>query len=34
MDGIFYYLAKEEAAIGQDPLKRATDFLQKVFGAR
>ena len=34
MDGIFLYLAKEEAAIRQDPLKRTTDLLQKVFGAR
>ena len=32
MDGIFYYLAKEEAAIRQNPLKRSTDLLQKVFG--
>lgn len=32
MDGIFFYLAKEEAAIRKDPLKRTTDLLQKVFG--
>ena len=32
MDGIFYYLAKEEAAIRQDPLKRTTDLLKSVFG--
>jgi hypothetical protein len=32
MDGIFYYLAKEEAAIRQDPLKRTTDILKNVFG--
>jgi hypothetical protein len=32
MDGIFYYLAKEEAAIRQDPLKRTTDILKSVFG--
>ncbi len=32
MDGIFYYLAKEEAAIRKDPLKRTTAILQKVFG--
>lgn len=32
MDGIFYYLAKEEAAIRQDPLKRTTDILKRVFG--
>jgi hypothetical protein len=33
MDGIFFYLAKEEAAIRQDPAKRTTDLLKKVFGA-
>jgi hypothetical protein len=33
MDGIFFYLAKEEAAIRQDPVKRTTDLLRKVFGA-
>lgn len=32
MDGIFYYLAKEEAAIRQDPVKRTTDLLKEVFG--
>lgn len=32
MDGIFFYLAKEEAAIRKDPLKRTTALLQKVFG--
>ena len=32
MDGIFYYLAKEEAAIRQDPAKRTTDLLKRVFG--
>jgi hypothetical protein len=32
MDGIFYYLAKEEAAIRQNPVKRTTELLQKVFG--
>lgn len=32
MDGIFFYLAKEEAAIRQDPGKRTTEILQKVFG--
>lgn len=32
MDGIFYYLAKEEAAIRQDPAKRTTDLLKQVFG--
>ncbi len=32
MDGIFYYLAKEEAAIRQNPVKRTTQLLKKVFG--
>jgi len=32
MDGIFYYLAKEEVAIRQDPAKRTTDLLKRVFG--
>ena len=31
MDGIFYYLAKEEAAIRQNPAKRTTELLQRVF---
>ena len=33
LDGLFHYLAKEEAAIRNDPLKRTTDLLRKVFGA-
>jgi len=33
MDGIFYYVAKEEAAIRANPAKRTTEILQKVFGA-
>lgn len=33
MDGIFYYLAKEEAAIRKDPIKRSTELLRKVFGS-
>ncbi len=32
MDGIFYYLAREEAAIREDPAKRTTDLLKRVFG--
>lgn len=32
MDGIFYYLAKEEAAIRQNPAKRTTEILKSVFG--
>jgi hypothetical protein len=31
MDGIFYYMAKEEAAIRQNPVKRTTELLRKVF---
>jgi len=33
MDGIFYYVAQEEAAIRANPAKRTTEILQKVFGA-
>lgn len=32
MDGIFYYVAKEEAAIRNNPAARTTDLLKKVFG--
>lgn len=31
MEGIFYYVAKEEAAIRQNPVKRTTELLKKVF---
>lgn len=31
MDGIFYYLAKEEKAIRENPAERTTELLQKVF---
>jgi len=34
MEGLFHYVAIEEAAIRHDPMKRTTDILQKVFGAR
>jgi hypothetical protein len=34
MDGIFHYLAIEEAAIRTNPVKRTTDILQTVFGAK
>ena len=34
MDGIFYYMAKEEAAIRQNPAKQTTELLQKVFGSK
>lgn len=33
MDGIFLYVAQEEAAIRRDPAKRTTELLQKVFGS-
>jgi hypothetical protein len=33
LDGIFYYLAREEAAIRNEPVKRTTDILKRVFGA-
>ncbi len=33
MDGIFYYVAKEEAAIRNNPAARTTELLRKVFGA-
>ena len=31
MDGIFYYLAVEESAIRENPAKRTTDLLKRVF---
>jgi hypothetical protein len=31
-DGIFFYLAREEAAIRADPARRTTDLLRRVFG--
>ncbi len=34
MDGIFYYVAQEEAAIRQNPAKRTTEILRTVFGSR
>ena len=34
MNGIFHYLAQEEAAIRQNPVKRTTELLQTVFGAK
>ncbi len=33
VDGIFYYLAKEEAAIRENPAKRTTELLKQVFGS-
>lgn len=32
LDGIFYYVAQEEAAIRENPAKRTTELLRKVFG--
>ncbi|MEE4111601.1 MAG: DUF4197 domain-containing protein [Desulfobacteraceae bacterium] len=34
LDGIFYYVAKEEAAIRQDPARQTTALLKRVFGAQ
>lgn len=31
--GIFHYLAKEEAEIRKNPIKRTTELLKKVFGS-
>ncbi len=32
LEGLFYYLAREEAAIRNDPVKRTTEILTTVFG--
>ena len=32
LNGLFYYLAREEQAIRRDPVKRTSDILRKVFG--
>ena len=32
MDGIFFYVAKEEAAIRENPAKGTSEILRKVFG--
>jgi len=34
LDGLFHYLASEEAAIRENPAKRTTELLAKVFGAK
>ena len=34
MNGIFHYLAQEEAAIRQNPAKRTTELLKTVFGTK
>lgn len=33
MEGMFYYIAQEEASIRKDPVKQSTELLKKVFGA-
>ena len=33
MDGLFHYVAQEEAAIRNNPAERTTELLQRVFGA-
>jgi hypothetical protein len=33
MNGIFHYMAQEEAAIRENPVARTTDLLKKVFGS-
>ncbi|MEQ1781313.1 MAG: DUF4197 domain-containing protein [Hyphomonadaceae bacterium] len=32
LNGLFYYVAREEQAIRKDPVKRTSDLLRKVFG--
>ncbi|MDH5395636.1 MAG: DUF4197 domain-containing protein [Gammaproteobacteria bacterium] len=32
IDGVFYYLAQEEAAIRKEPAKRTTELLKRMFG--
>ena len=32
IDGVFLYLGREEAAIRENPAKRTTELLKKVFG--
>lgn len=34
VDGVFLYLGREEAAIRENPAKRTTDLLKRVFGAK
>ncbi len=33
MDGMFFYLAKEEESIRKEPIKQTTELLKKVFGS-
>ncbi|NWG54839.1 MAG: DUF4197 domain-containing protein [Hydrogenophilaceae bacterium] len=32
LDGVFYYIGREEAAIRRDPLRRTSDILRRVYG--
>ncbi|WP_306252842.1 DUF4197 domain-containing protein [Parvularcula sp. IMCC14364] len=32
LDGVFYYIGQEEAAIRRDPVKRTSEILRRVFG--
>ena len=34
IDGVFYYLAEEEAKIRKNPVKRTTELLRRVFGSK
>jgi hypothetical protein len=34
VEGIFYYIAKEEASIRKNPAKQTTTLLKKVFGVK
>jgi len=34
IEGVFYYLGKQEAAIRQDPVRHTTDLLKRVFGTQ
>jgi len=34
LDGIFFYVAKEEAAIRENPVRQTTDLLKRVFGVK
>lgn len=34
MDGIFYYIAKEETGIRKDPAKQTSALLKKVFDGK
>jgi len=34
LNGVFYYLAEQEAAIRKDPVKQTTELLKRVFGVQ